>query len=84
MKKTLYYGAKSIKMQYWVGNVFVHPDYQGRGIGQELVNEVVRLATELYCYKLIATSRHERSQVHELYQKLGFANYGVEFRMNLE
>jgi len=36
------------------------------------------------CYKLIATSRTSRPKVHELYQRLGFENHGVEFRMNFD
>jgi len=39
---------------------------------------------EAGCYKLVATSRASRPRVHELYERLGFENYGVEFRMNLK
>jgi hypothetical protein len=35
------------------------------------------------CYMLIATSRHSRPKVHDLYRRLGFEDHGIEFRMDL-
>ncbi len=32
----------------------------------------------------LATSRTSRPQVHELYERLGFRNHGVEFRVDFE
>jgi GNAT superfamily N-acetyltransferase len=64
-------------------DVFVHESQRGSGVGTALVHEVIAAARELGCYKLVATSRASRPRVHELYERLGFENYGVEFRMNL-
>lgn len=64
-------------------DVFVDESQRGSGLGTALVREVIAAARELGCYKLIATSRASRPRVHELYERLGFENYGVEFRMNL-
>ena len=63
-------------------DVYVNPDCQGQGIGSRLVNELIATAEREGCYKLIATSRHERDRVHSLYIKLGFSDRGTEFRMN--
>ena len=64
-------------------DVYVDESYRGQGIGSKLVAKVIEVAKESNCYKLIATSRTSRAKVHQLYQKLGFAQHGVEFRMNL-
>lgn len=64
-------------------DVFVDEEFRGQGIGTELINEVIALAKEEKCYKLIATSRYEREHVHKLYKELGFADHGKEFRMDL-
>lgn len=64
-------------------DVWVHQNYRGQKIGSELVKKVIVQANTEGCYKLIATSRHSRTKVHELYEKLGFENRGIEFRMNL-
>jgi GNAT superfamily N-acetyltransferase len=65
-------------------DVFVSESERGSGLGTLLVKEVVAAAREAGCYKLVATSRASRPKVHALYERLGFTNYGVEFRMNLD
>lgn len=63
-------------------DVYVDEKYRGQGIGSKLIKNVIETAKERNCYKLIATSRSSREQVHELYTKIGFENYGVEFRID--
>lgn len=65
-------------------DVFVVDDMRGHGVGSELVMRVITSAKEAGCYKLIATSRSGRKKVHELYSKLGFMDYGKEFRLNFK
>jgi GNAT superfamily N-acetyltransferase len=64
-------------------DVYVDESERGGGLGTALVNEVIAAAREAGCYKLIATSRASRPKVHALYERLGFANYGLEFRLDL-
>ena len=64
-------------------DVYVDESQRGSGLGTALVREVIAAAREAGCYKLIATSRASRPRVHELYERLGFANYGLEFRLTL-
>jgi GNAT superfamily N-acetyltransferase len=65
-------------------DVFVEDNERGNGVGSELVREVLKVAKEKGCYKLIATSRDARTRVHELYKNLGFEDYGREFRINFD
>lgn len=64
-------------------DVFVVESERGSGLGTVLVEEVIAAARAAGCYKLVATSRASRPKVHALYERFGFASYGVEFRMNL-
>ncbi|NMG11641.1 GNAT family N-acetyltransferase [Brasilonema sp. UFV-L1] len=64
-------------------DVFVDENYRGKGYGTQLVKKIIEIAREYRCYKLIATSRSSKPKVHELYQRLGFEEHGVEFRINL-
>lgn len=64
-------------------DVFVDESQRGKGLGTALIEEVIAAARKAGCYKLIATSRLQRTEVHQLYERLGFASYGIEFRMNL-
>ncbi len=64
-------------------DVFVEENQRGKGTGTKLVQAVIDEAKKRDCYKLIATSRKSREQVHEWYLKFGFEDYGCEFRMEL-
>ena len=63
-------------------DVFVEDSLRGQGIGSALVQQIIAEAQSRGCYKLICTSRHEKPQVHQLYERLGFKNHGREFRID--
>ncbi|MFW5885207.1 MAG: GNAT family N-acetyltransferase [Patescibacteria group bacterium] len=63
-------------------DVYVKKNARGKGIGKKLIQKVIKTAQEKNCYKLVATSRHSREKVHFMYEKFGFYDQGVEFRMN--
>ena len=62
-------------------DLFVAEELRGQGVGTELLNMVISEAKNVGCYKLVATSRHERELVHKMYEKAGFKNFGIEFKM---
>lgn len=64
-------------------DLFVDEAYRKQGIGGQLVQAVIAEAKKLGCYKLVGTSRNSRAEVHEFYKKLGFEEYGKEFRIDL-
>ena len=64
-------------------NVFVKEENRGKGLGSKLVEAVITEAKKQNCYKIICTSRYESPKVHALYNKLGFKDYGKEFRIDL-
>lgn len=64
-------------------NVFVKEGNRGKGVGSKLVEAVIAEAKRQNCYKIICTSRSINLEVHKFYNKLGFKDYGKEFRINL-
>lgn len=66
-----------------IEDLFVEEKHRGNGLGSKLVKAALAEAKKESCYKVLATSRHTRPQVHEFYRKLGFQDWGKEFRMNL-
>lgn len=66
----------------YMEDVYVDESLRGQGIGTELVEELIKTAREHKCYKLFATSRYERTKVHALYEKIGFKDWGKNFRMD--
>ena len=65
----------------YMEDVFVDESLRGQGVGTTLVNSLIAEAKRIGCYKLVATSRYERSAVHKLYEKLGFERFGLEFKI---
>ena len=82
LKNELHLGDHASIAAY-LEDVFVNEKYRSRGIGRKIVELAIGEARTAGAYKLIATSREEREGVHEFYKKLGFREYGVEFRMDL-
>ncbi|HEY7600940.1 MAG TPA: GNAT family N-acetyltransferase [Methylomirabilota bacterium] len=81
----LYLAENDLHPRQWFGlleDVFVDEAGRGQGIGAALVRHVIDEARRRGCYKLIATSRDERPRVHALYRRLGFAEWGREFRLD--
>ena len=66
-----------------VEDVFVEEGARGKGLGTQLVKAVMAEAKERKCYKLIGTTRHSKKDVQEWYQRIGFTDFGKEFRMDL-
>lgn len=67
----------------YMEDIFVDENHRGSGVGTLLLNGLILEARRQECYKLIGTSRYEREKVHKLYRRLGFTEWGKEFRMDL-
>jgi GNAT superfamily N-acetyltransferase len=63
-------------------DVFVDENFRSQGLGTKIVEELIKIAKENNCYKLIATSRYARPKVHAMYERLGFKDQGREFRID--
>lgn len=62
-------------------DIFVDEEVRGEGLGTQLLEQTIAGAKELGCYKLVATSRKSRINIHAWYKKMGFEDYGLEFRI---
>lgn len=54
----------------YIGRLIVHPDFQNRGIGTDLMNEIERIFNTCRRFELFTGDKSERN-LH-LYQKLGY------------
>ncbi|MBI2668212.1 GNAT family N-acetyltransferase [Candidatus Woesearchaeota archaeon] len=64
-------------------DVFVEEQFRSHGYGEKIVRAAIDEAKKAGCYKIICTSRYQRENVHHFYEKLGFTDYGKEFRVDL-
>ena len=55
-----------------VENVVVDAGQRGTGLGKRLMEEAVRLAHEVGCYKVALTSNNKRADAHAFYERIGF------------
>lgn len=55
-----------------IGNVVVHPNYQGQGIGRALMEEAIAAAREEHAQWIGLEVRAGNAIAHHLYQQLGF------------
>ena len=64
----------------WINYLAVHPDFQARGYGKQLMDNVENGLRELGCPKINLQIREENDKVFTYYQKLGFVE---EKRINM-
>ena len=56
----------------WINYLAVHPDFQARGYGKQLMDNVETLLRKLGCPKINLQIREGNDKVLSYYQKLGF------------
>ena len=58
----------------WVSFLAVHPDFQGKGYGQKIMNYVETEIRKMGCPKINLQIRTRNDKIAFFYQKLGFTN----------
>lgn len=69
------------KVYGYLEDVYVDESCRGQGLGTKIVSQVIKEAKNQGCYKMVATSRYGRDNVHRLYEKVGFEDFGKEFKI---
>ena len=59
-------------MRAWIEDVVVDAGARGRGVGEALTREAIRIAESRGARTIDLTSRRSREAAHRLYEKLGF------------
>ena len=67
-----------------IEDLYVDENQRSKGYGRKLFEMAIEEAKNHGCYKIIATSRYSRELIHHFYLRLGFKDYGKEFRLNLK
>jgi len=62
-----------------VEDVVVAPEWQGQGIGKQMMQFAMQKCREARCYKLVLSSNKKRHKAHRFYQGLGFEEHGYSF-----
>jgi len=66
-----------------VEDVAVDPEWQGRGIGKQIMMHALHLSRDKGCYKLTLSSNLKRAKAHAFYESLGFERHGYSYRAGI-
>ena len=68
----------------FIGNVIIHRNYRGRGIGRQMISHMVKIAYEKYKLPEIRISAfNQNAPALLLYSSLGFVPYAIEENQDL-
>lgn len=72
-------GAKSGLIE----DVVVKSEYQGNGVGKQMMSFAVEYCKNNKCYKVALSSNLKREKAHQFYESLGFVKHGYSFLLEL-
>lgn len=72
-------GARSLIVE----DVVVKTDWQGQGVGSQMMAFAAARGQQLRCYKLVLSSGLARERAHDFYEQLGFQRHGFSFLLPL-
>lgn len=64
-----------------IEDVSVKDKYQGKGIGKLLIEELIKIAEDKKCYKVILNCNKE---VKTFYEKMGFKSNEIQMRLDIK
>jgi glucosamine-phosphate N-acetyltransferase len=63
-----------------IEDVVTRKGYEGKGVGSEIIKELIKIAKENGCYKVILDCDEK---VTRFYEKIGFKKHSVMMRINI-
>ena len=63
-----------------IEDVVTRKGYEGKGIGKKIIEELIKIATENECYKVILDCNEK---VMEFYEKMGFRKHAIMMRIDI-
>ena len=66
-----------------VEDVAVRSEWQGKGIGKQMMEYAIGQCKEAGCYKMALSSNSIRKNAHRFYESLGFKKHGYSFVLDI-
>jgi len=67
-----------------IEDVAVDPEWQGRGVGKQMMKHALRVCSEKGCYKAALSSNLSRKRAHTFYESLDFEKHGYSYRVSFQ
>lgn len=65
-----------------IEDVAVDPEWQGRGVGKQMMKYAFGICGEKGCYKATLSSNLSRKRAHAFYESLDFEQHGYSYRIS--
>lgn len=66
-----------------IEDVVVKKEYQGKGIGKQMITYAIECCKKYGCYKVALSSNLKRERAHKFYESLGFKKHGYSFLVEI-
>lgn len=67
-----------------IEDVAVHPKWQRKGVGRQMMQFAVGICRDRSCYKVSLSSNLKREEAHIFYEAVGFKRHGYSFLVDLD
>lgn len=67
-----------------IEDVAVDPEWQGRGVGKQMMKYALQICGEKGCYKAALSSNLNRKRAHAFYESLDFEQHGYSYRISFQ
>ncbi|MEG7843396.1 GNAT family N-acetyltransferase [Bacillus mobilis] len=71
---------KEIPYKFWISPMFIHPNYQGKGIAQKVLILIEKMFPEVRSFELATILEEERNCF--LYEKMGYKRTEIIKKLN--
>jgi GNAT superfamily N-acetyltransferase len=65
-----------------IEDVAVDPEWQGSGIGTQMMQYAMQLCRDKGCYKAALSTNLKREKAHAFYESMGFERHGYSYRID--
>ena len=72
------------KLELYIPELIVSEENRGKGFGNKLIEECIKIAKEKKCHRIKLESGNQRIDAHQFYKKLGFIQHALSFSLDIQ
>ena len=71
------------KLELYIPELIVAEENRGKGLGNKLIEQCIKIAKEKKCHRIRLESGNQRIESHQFYKKLGFTQHALSFILDI-